>query len=567
QPEAYLPRTDTYIDKDVKINETLDQLRHEAAQSILSRGDVVVVASVSCIYNIGSPASYERLSLYVSAGQSMKQREFLKHLVSLQYQRNDIEKLPGTFQAKGESVFVCPPTGNDTIKIVFEKAAIAEMFTADDYLSPSWEKTERVRIFPAKFWISEQKTTPIAVANIKNELTQRLKELETQGKLVEAQRLKQRTEFDLEMLQSTGYCRGIENYSSHMEFREPGSPPSTLIDYFIRAYGADFLVVVDESHMTIPQIKGMYHGDRARKDTLIDYGFRLPSARDNRPLKMHEFEGMMPQALYLSATPSEYELKKSEHHVTEQIARPTGLLDPEIFVRPTHNQTTDAIEEIKVRVKKHQRVLITVLTKRMAEDFADFLKEQGVKAEYMHSEVKTLQRADTLERLRAGEHDVIVGVNLLREGLDLPEVSLVIIMDADKEGFLRNKTTLIQTMGRAARHHEGRVIMYADTVTQSMKGAMDETNRRRNIQERYNTAHGITPRQIEKPIRERIAAQKSQENVRETEFLSPGLLTETKNVKKLIADYTKEMKQAARELDFTEAERLKRLIQKLKRFA
>lgn len=444
---------------------------------------------------------------------------------------------------------------------------LADIATANSLISPVWKKEGQARIFPAKFWIAEQKTMPLAVANIKNELSERLKELEAQGKLVEAQRLKQRTEYDVEMLESAGYCRGIENYSRHIEFREPGSPPSTLIDYFIRAYGDDFCIVIDESHMTLPQIRGMYHGDRARKDTLIAYGFRLPSAVDNRPLQFHECERMFPRAIYLSATPADYELKKSGEAVVEQIVRPTGLLDPKISVRPTQKQTKDAMEEIKARVKKHQRVLITVLTKRMAEDFADFLKEAGVKARYMHSEVKTLDRADTLENLRLGEYDAIVGVNLLREGLDLPEVSLVIIMDADKEGFLRNKTTLIQTMGRAARHSEGTVIMYADTVTRSMKAAIDETNRRRILQEQYNAVHGIVPRQIKKPIREKIAARKTETQSSKAETARFDVLMETSEVKKLIARHTKEMKKAARELDFQSAERLKNLIKKIKKYA
>lgn len=566
QPEAYIPQTDTYIDKDVKINEMLDRLRHEAAQAVLTRRDVVVIASVSCIYNIGSPATFDQLSLALTEGQTIKQKELLRHLISLQYERNQIEKRPGTFQAKGDTVVVYPPTGNGAIRIVIAKDTIVDLSAADDIIQPAWQRTDRARLFPAKFWTAGKETLPLAMANIRAELADRLREFESTGKLLEAQRIKQRTEFDLEMLEAAGYCRGIENYSRQVEFREPGSPPYTLIDYFRHAYGKDFLVVIDESHMTIPQVRGMYYGDRARKESLINYGFRLPSALDNRPLQFHEFERLVPQALYLSATPADYELNASVR-VVEQIVRPTGLLDPVISVRPTANQTENAIEEIAKRVKKGQRALVTVLTKRMAEDFADFLKEKGVNASYIHSEVKTLERQDILEELRRGKHDVLVGVNLLREGLDLPEVSLVIIMDADKEGFLRNKTTLIQTMGRAARHHEGAVIMYADTITKSMREAMLETERRRKIQESYNKERGLEPQQIQKPIRDKIASVLEKGTPDLAPDVPVGLLAQSHDIKKLIAAYTKEMKNAARVLDFQKAERLKEQIQKLKKHA
>lgn len=564
QPEAYMPQTDTYIDKDVKINEELDRLRHEAAQAILSRNDVIVIASVSCIYNIGAPANYEALSVRVSQGQQMKQKELLKHLVALQYQRNDIETIPGIFRAKGEVIEIRPSTGNDIVQIIFGKDRIEHIRIAANELSPAWKEIERVRIFPAKFWLAETKTVPLAIANIENELAEQMKTFTAQGKLIEAQRIEQRTRFDLEMLASAGYCHGIENYSRQIEFREPDSPPFTLIDYFAHAYGKDFLILVDEAHMTIPQIRGMYFGDKARKDTLIDYGFRLPSARDNRPLRIEEFEQRVPQAIYMSATPAPYEIARSKGHIVEQIVRPTGLLDPKITLRSAEHQVQDAMEEIKKRVTKKQRVFVTTLTKRMAEDLAEFLKEKDIKAHYLHSEVKTLERADTLHALRLGEYDVIVGVNLLREGLDIPEVSLVIIMDADKEGFLRNRTTLIQTMGRAARHREGEVIMYADTMTRSMNEAIEETSRRRKIQEQYNKKHNITPRQIEKPLRERMLAQKKEVDLTLEEM---GIFSETKDIKKLVAQYTKEMKQAAQELDFKNAERLKNIIKKLKKFA
>ncbi|MBI5913224.1 excinuclease ABC subunit UvrB [Candidatus Azambacteria bacterium] len=564
QPEAYMPQTDTYIDKDVKINEELDRLRHEATQAILSRTDVIVVASVSCIYNIGAPANYEALSIRVSEGQRMKHKELLAHLVTLQYQRNEIETIPGIFRAKGEIIEIRPATGNDIIQIIFGKDEIEHIRVAANEPTPRWKEIEHIRIFPAKFWLAETKTIPLAIANIENELAQQVKAFTAQGKLLEAQRVEQRTRFDLEMLSTAGYCHGIENYSRQIEFREPDSPPFTLIDYFTHAYKKDFLILVDEAHMTIPQIRGMYFGDKARKDTLINYGFRLPSARDNRPLRIEEFEQRVPQAIYMSATPAPYELTKSQGHIVEQIVRPTGLLDPTITVRPAEHQVRDAIQEIKKCVAKKQRVFVTTLTKRMAEDLAEFLKENGVKAHFLHSEVKTLERTDTLHALRLGEYDVIVGVNLLREGLDIPEVSLVIIMDADKEGFLRNRTTLIQTMGRAARHREGAVIMYADKITRSMKEAIEETNRRRRVQEQYNKTHGITPRQIEKPLRERIAAQKNEVDLSLEEM---GIFSETKDIQKLIAHYTKEMKRAAQELDFHNAERLKNIIKKLKKFA
>ena len=566
QPEAYIPQTDTYIDKDVKINEELDRLRHEATQAILSRDDTIVVASVSCIYNIGSPASYEKLSLAVSAGQIIPQKELLRHLVALQYKRNEIEKMPGIFRHKGEVVEVYPPTGNEVIRIIFGKNAIEKISVSADPTRDKWREQETVRIFPAKFWLSEQRILPLASANIKNELQKQIAKFKKEGKLLEAQRIEQRTGFDLEMLKSTGYCHGIENYSRHMEFREPDSPPNTLLDYFHHAYGDDFLTVIDESHMTIPQVRGMYHGDRARKETLINYGFRLPSALDNRPLRFHEFTELVSQIIYMSATPAEYELEKSSGRIVEQLVRPTGLLDPKITLRKSENQVKDAIREIEKRTAKKQRILVTVLTKRMAEDLADYLKEEGVKAHYLHSEVKTLERTETLRNLRLGEYDVIVGVNLLREGLDLPEVSLMIIMDADKEGFLRNKTTLIQTMGRAARHIEGEVIMYADKMTRSMKSAIEETDRRRKIQEEYNKKHNITPQQVEKKIHEKEIARSDKKNIDEFDEIPLALLAETTNIKKLIADYTKEMKKAAQELDFQKAQRLKNMIAKLKKY-
>ncbi len=571
QPEAYIPQTDTYIDKDVKINEELDRLRHEATQAVLTRDDVVVVASVSCIYNIGSPKNYENLSLTLQEGQSIKRKELLKHLVELQYQRNEVEKSPGTFRAKGEIIEIYPATGEDIIKIELPKDKIQNIWILKNKIGSKPKNAESVKIFPAKFWVAPSDNLEIAISNVYAELQKRLKELKKQGKLLEAQRLEQRTKFDMEMLRETGYCHGIENYSSHMEFRKPDSPPFTLIDYFHHAYGNNFLVMIDESHMSIPQIRGMYNGDRARKETLIEYGFRLPSAKDNRPLRFPEFEKLVPQAIYVSATPAEYEIKKSKGNIIEQIIRPTGLLDPEIEVRKSEGQIDDLIKEIKKRVQKNERVLVTVLTKKMAEDLADFLKEKDIKVHYLHSETKTLERPEVLNDLRKGNIDVIVGVNLLREGLDIPEVSLVAIIDADKEGFLRNETTLVQTIGRAARNVNGKVIMYADTITDSMKKAIKETKRRRKIQEEYNKKHNIIPKQIQKSIRENVIPQNKNVEVEPLhgkvvgleEDIPLGLLSQTKNIKKLISDLKKEMKKAAEEMDFEKAAKIRDKIKEL----
>jgi excinuclease ABC subunit B len=574
QPEAYIPQTDTYIDKDVKINEELDRLRHEATQAVLTRDDVIVIASVSCIYNIGSPKNYENLSFHLSLNQTINRKELLKNLVSLQYQRNEVEKSPGTFRAKGEIIEIYPSDGNDILKIELPNNKIENIWIIENKIDSKQKAIESVKIFPAKFWVAPSENIELATKSIYEELKKRLKELKKQGKLLEAQRLEQRTRFDMEMLKEVGYCHGIENYSSHMEFREPDSPPFTLIDYFHYAYQNNFLIMIDESHMSIPQIRGMYAGDRARKTTLIDYGFRLPSAKDNRPLRFSEFEKLNPQTIYLSATPAEYEIEKSKKNIIEQVIRPTGLLDPKITVRKSDGQIPDLIKEIKKRVKKDQRALVTVLTKKMAEDLADFLKEKGIKAHYLHSETKTLERPEVISSLRKGELDVIVGVNLLREGLDIPELSLIAIIDADKEGFLRNTTTLVQTIGRAARNINGKVIMYADKITKSMKNAIRETNRRRKIQEKYNKEHGITPMQIEKEIRENIMS--SGKKKADLEARSPneledimnaplGLLSKTTNIKKLISQLQKEMKKAASEMDFKKAALLRDKIKELKK--
>ncbi|MBI3671540.1 excinuclease ABC subunit UvrB [Candidatus Azambacteria bacterium] len=572
QPEAYIPQTDTYIDKDVKINEELDRLRHEATQAVLTRNDTIVIASVSCIYNIGSPANYENLSLSLTVGQSVKRSELLKNLVSLQYKRNEIEKTPGTFRAKGEMVEIYPSTGNDILKIEIARDKIESISIQESKMDARPNSVESIKIFPAKFWVAPSDNLEIAIANVYAELAKRLKELKDQGKLLEAQRLEQRTRFDMEMLRDAGYCHGIENYSSHMEFREPDSPPFTLIDYFRHAHGDDFLVMIDESHMTIPQIRGMYAGDKARKETLIEYGFRLPSAKDNRPLRFSEFEKITAQTVYVSATPAEYEIEKSKGNIVEQIIRPTGLLDPEIEVRRSKGQIDDLINEIKKRVEKNERTLITVLTKRMAEDLSEYLKEKGIKVHYLHSETKTLERPEVLSDLRKGIYDAVVGVNLLREGLDLPEVSLIAIIDADKEGFLRNATTLIQTIGRVARNINGKVIMYADTTTKSMKTAIKETERRREIQEKYNKKHGITPKQIEKEIRENILGGTKKGELKKISTSDVvkntplGLLSKTVNVKKMVSDFKKEMKKAAEEMDFEKAAAIRDKIKEIKKF-
>jgi excinuclease ABC subunit B len=557
QPEAYIPQTDTYIEKDAKINQEIDQLRHAAVQDVLSRKDVIVVASVSCIYNIGSPENYQKISLEIKEGQQIARSGFLKHLISLQYQRNDIDFKPGTFRVRGDTVEIFSVTGEEIIRVEFFGDEIEGIFISKPSFSKNRQlQTASYKLFPAQFWVAPEEKLDIAIENIRLELQEQLKMLKKQKKLVEAQRLEQRTNYDLEMLKETGYCHGIENYSRHLEFREPGEAPFTLLDYFASSpYSDSFLVFIDESHMTIPQLRAMYNTDRARKEVLIEHGFRLPSALDNRPLSFEEFEKRVPQAVYVSATPGPYELSKIRRKkgklLVEQLIRPTGLLEPEIEIRPTADQVLDLIREIKKRVKKGQRVLALTLTKRLAEELSDYLQEQGIKTSYLHSEIKTLERPEILSKLRKGEFDVIVGINLLREGLDLPEVSLVAILDADKEGFLRSETTLIQTMGRAARHLEGKVILYADKLTGSIKKAVKEIERRRKIQKEFNEKHKITPKPIIKEIREWTFGK--QEKVVGLEF------AKIKDVKLL----EKEMKKAAEELNFEKAAALRDLIKKL----
>jgi len=549
QPEAYIPQSDTYIEKDAKINEELDRLRHAATQDVLNRKDVIVIASVSCIYNIGSPENYQKVSLEIKPNQKIKRKDFLSLLNSLQYQRNDIDFKPGAFRVRGDIVDIFLITGQEILRIEFSGDKIAEVSLSPASLSPKYQKINKAfRLYPAHFWVAPQEKLGIAIENIKLEAQETLAKLKKQNKLLEAQRLEQRVNYDLELLKETGFCHGIENYSRHLEFRKPGQAPFTLLEYFPK----DFVVFIDESHMTLSQLHAMANQDRARKGSLIEHGFRLPSAIDNRPLNFKEFEERVPQAVYVSATPAIGEKEKSGKYVVEQLIRPTGLLEPAIQIRSTQNQVQDLIEEIKKRVAKKQKTLAITLTKRLAEDLSDYLSEQGIKTQYLHSEIKTLERPGILRDLRLGKYDVLVGINLLREGLDLPEVALVAILDADKEGFLRSETTLIQTMGRAARHLQGTVILYADKTTSSIKAAIKETKRRRKIQEDYNKKHNLEPKAIIKAVRDWPFATKEKEVASEFWAIKDAKLLE------------KEMKLAARNLDFERAAEIRDLIKELK---
>jgi len=557
QPEAYIPRTDTYIEKEVDINEEIDRLRHASTRALLERRDVVIVASVSCIYGLGEPEEYRSFVLSLKKGETHHRNEVLRRLVDMQYERNDIDFTRGRFRIRGDTLEIQPSYEDIALRVEFFGDEIERIASLDPLTGEFLSEIEAVDIYPAKHFVTSQEKMALAVENIQKELEERLAELKKQDKLLEAARLEQRTNYDLEMLQEAGYCHGVENYSRHLAQRPAGSPPYTLLDYFPE----DFLLVIDESHMTVPQIRGMYNGDRSRKQTLVDYGFRLPSAMDNRPLNFEEFNRRVNQVIFTSATPSDYE-KEHSSQIAEQVVRPTGLLEPTIEIKPTQGQVDDLIQQIRLRVEEGERCLVTTLTKRLAEKLADYLLETGIKTHYLHSEIETFERVEILRDLRLGVYDVVVGINLLREGLDLPEVSLVAILDADKEGYLRSEGALIQTMGRAARHVDGQVIMYADKVTGSMQRAIDETQRRRCIQEAYNVEHGITPQSIKKAVRditERIKA------VAEEKVEYRAIPESREDIARLVRELEKQMKAAARNLDFEKAALLRDRIVKLRR--
>lgn len=554
QPEAYIPRSDTYIEKDSQINEEIDRLRHAATDALLSRRDVLIVASVSCIYGIGSVEDYDGLSIKIKQGERRIRDKLLRQLTDIQYNRNDIDFRRGTFRVRGDVVDVYPSGEELAYRIEFFGDTVERIIKTNPLTGEILKTRQSLQIFPASHYVTPNEKLKLALGKIQTELEERLAYFKSHGQLLEAQRLEQRTKFDLEMMEETGFVKGIENYSRYLTNRQAGEQPATLLDY----YPDDFLMFVDESHMTIPQVRGMYNGDRARKEMLVEHGFRLPSALDNRPLTFSEFEKHINNVVYVSATPSEYELSHSPKPV-EQVIRPTGLLDPEIIIRPTEHQIDDLLNEIKQSSDKHHRVLVTTLTKRMAEDLTTYLQEAGVKVAYLHSDIETLERTDILRDLRLGTYDVLVGINLLREGIDLPEVSLVAIMDADKEGFLRSEAALIQTIGRAARHIDGRVIMYADNMTGSMNRAINETNRRRQIQEDYNKKHGITPAGIAKKIEKNLLPTKEPK----TKKLDLRKIPKDEYAS-LIRDLTSQMDLAAANLEFEKAADLRDLIAEIK---
>ncbi len=561
QPEAYIPRTDTYIEKSASINDEIDRLRHNTTRSLYERNDVIIVASVSCIYGLGLPENYFRGSVELKVGDNVERDDLLRHLVSVQYKRNDLVLERATFRARGDIVEIMPSYEKIVTRIYFFGDEIEKIVRIDNVSGEILETPESVVIYPAVHYLSYDENTDETLDLIRQELAVRIAELESENKLVEAQRLSQRVKYDIEMIKEMGYCSGIENYSRIIERRPPGSPPATLLDYF----QGDFLTVIDESHVTLPQIKGMSHGDAARKDVLIEYGFRLPCAKDNRPLTNEEFFSKVHQKIYISATPGEFERQTSEQLV-EQIIRPTGLVDPKISVRPIDTQINDLKEEIKKRTDKDERVLITTLTKKMAEDLTDFFLQEGIRVRYLHSGIQSLERVEILRDLRLGEFDVLIGVNLLREGLDIPEVSLVAIMDADKEGFLRSETSLIQTIGRAARNACGEVIMYADNMTESMEKAISETNRRREIQIAHNKKYGIVPQTIKKPIENNllslVASYRDLEDIVAEEMVDLGI--DKKDLPKLIDKLEKDMHKAAKILDFERAAEIRDQLKKLR---
>lgn len=563
QPEAYVPQSDTYIEKDSSINDEIDQLRHKTTSDLMSRNDVIVVASVSCIYGLGDPREYAASVVSLSEGQEISRDVLLRDLVNIQYDRNDIDFQRGRFRVRGDVVEIFPAGYSDhAFRVEFFGDEIDRIVEVDSLTGEVIGEREQVSIFPATHFVTNEQIMERALASIKDEMNIQVKKFEGEGKLLEAQRIKQRTTYDMEMMSEVGYTNGIENYSRHMEGRKAGQPPHTLLDFF----PDDFLILIDESHATMPELKAMYNGDRARKQTLIDYGFRLPSALDNRPLKLEEFEKHVNQIMYVSATPGDYELNQTDHKV-EQIIRPTGLLDPEIEVRPIKGQIDDLVGEVNKRIERNERVFVTTLTKKMAEDLTDYLKDLGIKVRYLHSDIKTLERLEIIRDLRLGKFDVLIGINLLREGIDVPEVSLVAILDADKEGFLRSTRPLVQTIGRAARNSNGKVIMYADSITDSMREAIDATERRRSLQMKFNKEHGITPKTIVKPIRDVISITKDSDDKENKESFADLNFDElTKKQKQnMIKTLTAQMQEAAKKLDFEEAANLRDAIMDLKK--
>lgn len=563
QPEAYVPSHDLYIEKETEINEEIERLRLAATTALLSRKDVIIVASVSCIYGLGSPEDYGKGVVELRLGEIYRRNALIRQLVDGQYQRNDFELRPGVFRVRGDTLEIIPAYEERRgYRIVFFGDEVERLLEFDSLTGEILDEPSQIAIYPAKHYLTQEEKLKAALADIEHELEERLAWFRQQGKLLEAQRLEQRTRYDLEMLREVGYCSGIENYSRHLDRRAPGTHPWTLIDFMPNEY----LLILDESHMTVPQIRGMYNGDRARKETLVEYGFRLPSALDNRPLKFEEFEQVMGYTIYTSATPGPYELQRAEQ-IVEQIIRPTGLVDPQVEVRPTKGQIDDLIKEIRQRVERHERVLVTTLTKRMAEDLSEYLKELGIKVHYLHSEIETIERVSILRDLRLGVYDVVVGINLLREGLDLPEVSLVAILDADKEGFLRSETALIQTIGRAARHVNGQVIMYADTITDSMRRAIDETNRRRAKQLKYNEEHGVTPVSVSKAIRDltdSLSTHAVAEARPDYKAARRAAASSRDELRRVVVELEREMKEAAKRLEFERAAALRDELFELK---
>ncbi len=562
QPEAYVPSTDTYIEKDASINDEIDKLRHSATKALLERSDTLIVASVSCIYGLGSPEAYFEMMVYLEEGSMMARDQMLRKLVDIQYQRSDYDFHRGTFRVRGDSVEIFPAyEDSSALRVEFFDDVIEAIHEIDPLRGKIQRRVDKAAVYPASHYVTGDNRMKQAILGIRAELRERLQELRAQRKLLEAQRLEQRTLYDLELLEEMGFCPGIENYSRHLTGRRPGEPPPTLLSYF----PPDFLLLIDESHVTVPQIGGMYRGDRSRKETLVEYGFRLPSALDNRPLNFEEFEHCLNQAIYVSATPARYELERSHGNVVEQVIRPTGLMDPEVSVRPARSQVDDLLEEIRQRVESKERVLVTTLTKRMAEDLTDYYQDLNVQVRYLHSDIQTIERVEIIRQLRTGVFDVLVGINLLREGLDLPEVSLVAVLDADKEGFLRSDRSLIQTIGRAARHIRGKVILYADSITDSMKRAIDETNRRRALQARFNEEHGITPQSIVKALGSPLV------KIYEADYFDVPLAAEKSaeypatDLPRTIRQLQNEMKEAAAKLDFEKAATLRDRIRELER--